>query len=287
MVGPARASRTLGVVVVHRPDRAITELRAVRDLVAQVDELLIVRNGTEPYPSAATADVVDPTIRVICFETNRGTAAAWNAALSSAKDRDFRYLYLLDQDSVVFPDAVATARACSLVDEAAAVVQPALPGRFGLDPFPWNTVASGSLFEVEALHRMGGFDERLFVDEVDHEMLARLMTAGHRVKPLPSATIDHRVGSPRQIRVLGCTATVSGHQVARRRLQGRSAGLLVRRYVRSAPATSARLLLRHALTAAKDLAAGERASASALVSGLGCGAATGRAPSRAAEQACP
>jgi len=270
--------RTLGVVVVHEPGMPLADMPAVRDLRPQVDELLIVRNGH----SGATDG-----LRTITFPTNRGTAAAWNAALGVAADEGHTYLYLLDQDSIPGPDAVSSAHIRAGAEAAAAVVQPAARSRFRLDPFPWNTVASGSLYDVGILRALGGFDERLFVDEVDHELHARLIDAGHTVIALPAATIDHRAGTPRQIRLAGRRAVLSGHSVERRRLQGYSAGLLVRRYLRRDPATSARILLRQILTMVKDLGGGERASAGALVAGLLAGAATSIPPAEAARCACP
>ena len=276
---PTGAARTLGVVVLHQPDRPVAELPAVRDLLPQVDELLVVGNGDDSE--------VPPGVRGVRFDTNRGTAAAWNLALSEAGERECRYLYVLDQDSTPSPAAVAQALARMATEQGAAVVQPARADRLGLDPFPWNTVASGSLLDVRAVREAGGFDERLFVDEVDHELFARLIEAGYTVTPLPAPTIGHRTGSPRDIRFLGRAAVVSGHGAGRRRVQGFSAGLLVRRNLGAAPSTSARLLLRHGLTAAKDVVAGERASARALISGLVAGATTGDPPARAAERACP
>ena len=267
--------RTLGVVVVHEAGGPVDAMPAVRDLLPQVDQLLVVANGGDV--------VVGPPVRLLAFGANRGTAAAWNAGLAVARDEGYRHLYLLDQDSAPGPEAVAAALAVG----AAAVVQPAAPSRFGLDPFPWNTVASGTLYDVEALDAVGGFDERLFVDEVDHELHARLLDAGHTVRELPAATVDHRAGTPRAIRVAGRSAVVSGHGAGRRRLQGYSAGLLARRYVTAKPAVASRLLLRQALTAAKDVVAGERASATALARGLGTGVATPRPPVQAARRGCP
>ena len=267
--------RTLGVVVVHEAAGPVDALPSVRDLLPQVSELLVVVNGGDATARAP--------VRVIANEANLGTAAAWNAALAVAGEEGHRYLYLLDQDSLPQPGAVASALAL----EAAAVVQPGAPSRFGLDPFPWNTVASGSLYDVEALLEVGGFDERLFVDEVDHELHARLLDAGHAVRQLPAPTIEHRAGTPRAIRVVGRDAVVSGHGPARRRLQGYSAGVLVRRYLRSKPATAGRLLLRHALTGAKDVVAGDGSSAAALATGLATGVATPRPPAHAARRACP
>lgn len=282
---PAPAGRgVLGVVVLHRPGAEAAALPAVRDLAPQVEELLLVHNGVD---KEAGADGGVPGARSITFEANRGTAAAWNAALAVARDAGHRRLYLLDQDSVPSANAVGVAVALARTTGAAAVVQPARADVLGLDPFPWNTVASGSLLDVEAVRSAGGFDESLFVDEVDHELFARLVLAGHDVRPLPAPTIGHATGSPRRIRVLGRPAVVSGHGPARRRLQGRSGGLLVRRYARRAPATAARLLARHLLTAAKDVAGGEGDSARALVCGLADGLATGRPPSTAAARACP
>lgn len=273
---------TLGVVVLHQAERPAADLPAVRDLVDQVDELLVVHNGPR---RDGPAD--DGSFDAIRFETNRGTAAAWNAGLAEALRRNRRYLYLLDQDSAPLPGAVAAAIRGVESEGVAAVVQPARRDRLRLDPFPWNTVASGSLYDVAVLASVGGFDESLFVDEVDHELLVRLQRAGHAVRPLPRATIHHRVGSPRPVKVLAWSAEATGHSADRRRLQGHSVGVLVRRGLRPAPATAARRLLRLGLTATKDVAAGDATAARALGSGLLGGLATGRPPARAAERACP
>ena len=259
----------------------------MRDLAPQVDELLLVHNGgaagreEPPEPD-------DPTrrIRSIGFGANRGTAAAWNAALAWALEREYRYLYLLDQDSAPGPTAVGAALR-QAAGGAAAVVQPARPDVLGLDPFPWNTVASGSLLDAAAVQDVGGFDERLFVDEVDHELFDRLTRSGYPVEPLPEPTIAHQTGSPRRTRFLGRPAVVSGHSADRRRVQGFSAGVVARRYARAEPATSARLLLRHLLTAAKDASAGERTAARSLTSGLLEGLATARLPEAASGRSCP
>lgn len=279
-----RGSGTLGVVVVHEPDGPVAELPAIRCLVGQVDELLIVFNGGTPGDVNQSSD---EGIRCISFPTNRGTAAAWNAALSAAAEHGHQFLYILDQDSRPFDGTVATALANLQTSGAAAVVQPTRTDRLRVDPFPWNAVASGSLYEVRAVRDVGGFDERLFVDEVDHELLARLLAAGHGVKQLATPTIDHEAGVPRPVAFLGRQATVSGHGAARRGLQGFSAGVLVRRYLRRSPGISARLLARHGLNAAKDLAAGQQRSARALVAGLARGFATRRPPLRAAFGSCP
>lgn len=280
-MGALADRRTLGAVVLHQPGRPVRELRAVRDLAPQVAELLLVHNGPGKEPD-------DVAGHSISFVVNRGTAAAWNAALSYALGHGHRYLFLLDQDSEPSPTAVEAALAhLAERPDAAAVVQPPSASRLPLDPFPWNTVASGSLLDAEAVADVGGFDERLFVDEVDHELFARLLAAGRAVVPLARPTVDQRVGRPRPVRIGTTTATVTGHGPARRRLQGYSGGLLVRRYSGRAPATSGRLLLRHALTAAKDLWAGEQDSARALASGFGWGVTTANPPRHAAERACP
>lgn len=272
---------TLGVVVVHKARLAIADLPAVRQLVDQVEELLVVCNGGQG------GGAPDPRMSVVCFEANRGTAAAWNEALAWAARRNHEYLYLLDQDSVPAPDAVEVALRDIEAEGVAALVQPAAPDRLGLAPFPWNAVASGSLHRVSSVAGVGGFDERLFVDEVDHELFWRLIQAGYSVRPLPRPTIDHRVGSPRPVRRLGLAGWTTGHGPDRRRLQGRSAGLLIRRYISSAPATSARLLLRQTVTAAKDVVAGEAGAAAALGAGVAGGMATSRPPTRAADRSCP
>jgi rhamnosyltransferase len=271
-------------VVVHEPRQPAADLPAVRDLLSQVDRLLVVFNGVS---ASTVADTAPSGATSISFETNRGTAAAWNAAVSVAEANGYHYLFILDQDSLPQPNAVATAAVQIAAPGVAAVVQPVLHRRFGPLPFPWNTVASGSLYEVDALRRVGGFDERLFVDEVDHELLSRLVADGHKVEALAQPTIVHQTGSPRPLRLLGRQVWISGHDTGRRRLQGRSAGLLVRRYLWSTPKIAAQLLLRHCLTAAKDIAAHERDSAYALISSLLRAIFITEPPLHASERACP
>jgi len=286
-VKPPGIISTLGVVVVHKAYGSIAELPAVCYLAPQVDELLIVHNGYPEEGASANVHVQGSRVRSVFFASNRGTAAAWNAALRSAGNRTYTYLFILDQDSEPASDAVSKALAEMAPEGVAAVVQPVKVHRFGLDPFPWNTIASGVSYDVRAVELVGGFDERLFVDEVDHELLARLMAAGYKVTALSAATIQHEVGTPREIRFLGRKAVTSGHTTERRRLQGYSAGLLVRRYLRRTPALSARLVLRHTLTAAKAGTARERGAARAILHSLIRGALTTDSPVRAAERSCP
>ncbi|MCA1693240.1 MAG: bifunctional glycosyltransferase/class I SAM-dependent methyltransferase, partial [Actinobacteria bacterium] len=260
----------------------------MRGLADQVERLLVIWNGydenarTGGFPSELGHRIV-----FLPIVTNRGTAAAWNTALSFAAEGTYRFLFLLDQDSTPSPDALEKAIAGMADGHTAAVVQPTARDKFGLAPFPWNTVASGSLYDVATVRAVGGFDESLFVDEVDHELLDRLIAAGYQVRSLASPTIQHHAGAPRPIRVLKKMLVLSGHNVERRRLQGRSAGLLVRRYMASRPKIAAQLLLRHCLTAAKDIAAHERDSAYALLSSLLWGLFIKEPPLHAPERACP
>lgn len=287
LISPPGATQTLGVVVVHRPGRAVLDLPSVVDLLRQVDELLVIINGSEAQASAAAAARESPGTRMLSFPSNRGTASAWNAAMRWGVDHGYSYLYILDQDSTPLPTAVGDALEAFRVANVAAVVQPPFHEGLRTVSFPWDTVASGSLYDVNALLSVGGFDERLFVDEVDHELLARLIGAGYKVKPLGTQTIRHQVGSPREVRILGRTAWMLGHDADRHRLRGFSTGLLLRRYMRRTPSTAARLLGREAVQAVKDCIGGEGTAARALLSGMLRGAATKDPPAGAAERACP
>jgi 2-polyprenyl-3-methyl-5-hydroxy-6-metoxy-1,4-benzoquinol methylase len=272
--------------VVHDPAGPATDLPAVRGLVAQVDELLIVGNGT-PVSEATARHLSEHRVRSVEFPANRGTAAAWNAAVAWATTAGHRWLYILDQDSIPSPDAVATAVGEMGRQSVAAVVQPVFADRLRLLPFPWNTVASGSLYDVAVLRALGGFDERLFVDEVDHELVARLLETGHGVRQLPHATIEHQVGSPRSVTAFALRGVVLGHGPKRHRLRGYSTGMLIRRFLHRNPSLSARLALREVVMGCKEMVSGDGKSARALAGGLVTGLATGRPPPLAASRACP
>ena len=132
---------------------------------------------------------------------NMGIAAAYNLALSAAKREGFSYLVTMDQDSSFmkgeFEDFLEEIFRNG--DKDIAIFSPkhradersGRKGAFSEVPF---VMSSGNVVNVRTLCRLGGYDEKLFIDEVDHEISLRSRLNGYRIYRHSTITLKHRLG---------------------------------------------------------------------------------------------
>jgi len=96
-------------------------------------------------------------------------------------------------------------------------------------------ITSGSLIDVALWARVGGFDEDLFIDHVDHDYCLRSRAAGFSIVRREDAILHHHTGSLREIRLLGLKRTISMHSPDRLFYMIRNGFLLRARYGRRFP----------------------------------------------------
>jgi rhamnosyltransferase len=221
----------LAVVVTHHPDEGLAQRLA--DLRGQVGAVLVVDNGSPDFP-AIEAAAHGADCRVIGNTVNLGVAAALNQAVAVALAEGFAWLAMFDQDSLVPKGSIA-----ALVDlharhparETIAVVAMSHRDRAtGADYHRggdileetdgWRTVrttiTSGSLVRRDALESLGGFDERLFIDGVDHDFCLRCRGAGLLVIEDRHQVLEHSLGAISRRRFLGRSVPLSNHSADRR-----------------------------------------------------------------------
>lgn len=215
----AHGADVCAVVVTYRPDAA--ELPDVVARVApQVGRVLLIDNATPDGEfEAALPAPVPAGVEVIRRPTNDGLGRAYNQGARLAREAGFRFVLLMDQDSLVAPDLVERLVAAYLELQADARVgavgaafidahsgQPAPFVRIG---FPFNhripapahgcvecdfLISSGSLIALDVLDAVGDMDESLFIDNVDLEWSFRARAAGYRLFGVGAARMTHRIG---------------------------------------------------------------------------------------------
>jgi GT2 family glycosyltransferase len=79
-----------------------------------------------------------------------------------------------------------------------------------------EVIQTGTLWSVAALSAIGGFDEALGIDAVDAAACLALRRAGLGIVLAPDVRLVHRIGSGRQVRILGRDVLASGHSPERR-----------------------------------------------------------------------
>ncbi|MGC4038025.1 MAG: hypothetical protein QM764_18835 [Chitinophagaceae bacterium] len=59
-------------------------------------------------------------------------------------------------------------------------------------------ITSGSLMNLSIWNHAGGFDQKLFIDEVDHEYCYRVKSSGYRVIRIPEVHLSHQLGTKKE-----------------------------------------------------------------------------------------
>jgi rhamnosyltransferase len=218
-----RCSDVCAVVITYQPQLDV--LRQVLDSVeGQVGRIVVFDNATGGSGAAALGTLLDEVERerggmVVRSPINVGLGAAMNRAAEHARAAGFAYLLLLDQDSLLDADMVATLRdACETLARTRKVgaVGPQFSDRrngqvapFIENGFPLNRklfggpgqvvpcdflISSGSLLPLDALALIGGMDERLFIDNVDMEWCFRAKHRGFGLFGVCDARMRHSIG---------------------------------------------------------------------------------------------
>lgn len=168
---------------------------------------------------------------------NVGIAAALNFGCEVAKKRGSNFVLLLDQDSM-FELSMLKKHLCSagslFLSESVAIV--ATSAQF---PVPMQTtkcisvqsvITSGSIICLSAWHNVGGFNDSLFIDQVDHDFCIRIRQAGFKIIANLAIKMFHQVGDPVEKIVFGFHILSNNHHWRRRYYQVRNSLYLRRWY---------------------------------------------------------
>ena len=157
---------------------------------------------------------------------NTGIAAALNEGFRIAGDMGADWVLSMDQDSA-FPPGQIDALLARLAEVApqsdVAVLAPAIgdhPAQ-GLEEAEL-VITSGSLNRLSAHRAINGFNESLFIDQVDFDYCCRLRRAGLRILLDGGVRLAHNLGTPLKRRFLWREFESDNHAPARRYYQTRN-----------------------------------------------------------------
>ncbi len=177
-------------------------------------------------------------VTVIRHDRNEGIARGLNEGLRTAHESGCRWLLTSDQDSM-FPDTyvadissfaqsvgslwedsvrVGAVGAGIVINASGQLKYPITQVASSSGPVETTeeVIASGTLWNVDALLEVGGFDESLGLDAVDAAACLRLREAGYRIALAPELRMEHQLGDSRCVQLLGRTVLATGHSGERR-----------------------------------------------------------------------
>jgi len=205
-----------------------------------------------------------PRTTVIRHRRNSGVGRAFNEGLRQAQHDAASWLLTVDQDSTLTPGYVQ--RITSLAEGAGAltvrlgalgagnVCDVSGPLNYPSRPLDGTdlvsteeVIASGTLWNVEQLLGVGGFDETLGMDAVDAAACLALREQGSVVAIAPELSMAHNLGRARRIHAFGRSMIATGHSTTRQASMVRNRLRLFRREWKQSPKHAIRTIRRAGL----------------------------------------
>jgi rhamnosyltransferase len=220
-----------GVLVTYHPD---TEFPfRLDDALRQLSTVVIVDNGSAGAQLEMLRDLArESRAALVLNGSNMGLARALNVGLENAVALGYSWAVLLDQDTHIDADLVATLTAVrdSLPDSSrVAVIGAGFREKHRSSPKiarlerrgnEWQeldaAITSGSLLSLQAYARIGPFRDDFFIDHVDTEYCMRARALGYRIVRTVRPLMTHSIGQPTQHHLLWMKKWTSNHSADRR-----------------------------------------------------------------------
>lgn len=241
---PLRQGDVGAIVVTWQPDQEFA-VRA-RACSKQVAQTVIVDNASSESVRRMLAGLAEcEGIHLLQNEENLGVATALNQGVRWLRDQGYRWVLLLDQDTVPSDCMVETLiDAYQAVDEPEfiAVIGSNYSGEDGTPVYgcPGNerrwmakktVITSGSLISLKVFDLVGPFRDDLFIDHVDHEYCLRAASHGFKTIMACKPAMTHVIGEKARYRIAGFVIETSVHSPERHYYKGRNHVIMTRAFL--------------------------------------------------------
>lgn len=229
-----------GTITLYYPDRNV--VNHILSYLPVLDVLYVLDNSEKPNIEIVNQIVSLPNVEYTAFEKNTGISYALNYALHKAKERGFDYLLTMDQDSSFPRDMMSRYKNCIVKytakdkNSTIAMFCVSYTGstqfeiKNNLPHFILNGITSGSIVPVKIAIENGGFDEKLFIDEVDSEYCYRMEKKGYKILEFPQIKLNHSLGNPTNHHLFNYDFTTYNHNALRRYYITRNKIYVLKRY---------------------------------------------------------
>ncbi len=199
------ATDILACMVTYEPEMPLLK-GALSALCAQAEHVVLYDNGSRNAGEIRQLCGEFPAVRLFENRENLGLPVNYNRAAALAREEGIPWLLLMDQDTLI-PDGMLDAFRQYTGMENTAVISPVIwdinseereevlrsvPD----EPFSYvrKCLSSASLYHVETLLSLGGFDERLFIDWIDLDYSRNVSLRGLKMIRVNSVLVRHRIG---------------------------------------------------------------------------------------------
>ena len=234
-------NKVLIAIITFQPN--IDDLRKVLDnLCNQAENVLIYDNASENADDIQQLANGYDKVRLFRNKENIGLPVNYNRAVKYAYKKGLEWVMLLDQDSCVPDDIVSTLLEYA-DDEKTAIV---CPRYFDVNLYSDKEIASYkpeekfsyveecisscSMNRVSTLIELGGFDEQMFIDQVDFDYCKNARLHGYNIIMVNDCIIKHAIGNSRWVNMFGRKEIVYNHSPFRKYYFFRNKVYFIKKY---------------------------------------------------------
>ena len=195
--------KVIASIIVYNPDMERLE-NNIKAIVRQVSEIVIIINGLEDYVSfnaLIERYYNEVPVKVIKNKDNMGIAYALNQAMKYAYSKHYEWVLTLDQDTVCPDDLVKNLMSHSGNERVGIIAPNYIDRNYFREQTEYTgwkyvmaCITSASLTNVDIWRKVGGFDNKLFIDYVDYDYCAKLIYNGYAIIMDYDQKIIHEIG---------------------------------------------------------------------------------------------
>lgn len=223
----------------------------INKLKGKVDEIVVVDNGSKEETISILNELKD-SLTIIYLNSNKGIAFALNEGIRYSINKGYKWILTLDHDSIVSENMIENMLVCyeNLDNDFKEKVAMLVPVHVEEKSFNESEVkendtskytevlteiTSGALTKSEIYRDVSMYDDKLFIDLVDHDYCLKLNNKGFKIIQVNSAILIHNLGDSIKKSILGLTVTPTNHSALRRYYMTRNRMYMWKEYKETFP----------------------------------------------------
>ena len=196
-------------IVTYNPNIARLKDNIIH-IIDQVDALYIYDNGSLNITDICDLITEYSEIIIIKSDKNNGIANALNSILENCIEAKIDWFLTLDQDSVCPNNLINTYLSYIGIEHVGMMtLQVKIQDRIIQQQqethreyeFVTRSITSASFMNADICKAIGGFDDTMFIDCVDHDLSTRMVLNGFKILKVNTMYLEHELGSSTPIKV--------------------------------------------------------------------------------------
>ncbi len=186
-----------GSVILYNPDSSV--LNNINTYIQILSVLYVVDNSVDANDLVLEELKKNSKIKISKNNQNLGVATGLNIAAKLAIKDNYDWLLTMDQDSSFSNDNISKYEDVFNQINSDVNIGIMCPYTGISDNMPdiienEHSITSGSIINLNAYEKVGGFDDYLFIDEVDADFSYKVVMNGYKVLKFPNIHMNHKLG---------------------------------------------------------------------------------------------